>query len=155
MKFNKKIAIVLLILTSFTTQNVLSQNKIDTELLTGTWVFDYDKTIAEMDPEKLEDFNKITSNPARLSLIEETYKNRKIFFLERGHYIQEQANGNKIEATWKIKNGNIIKLLNTKGSGKSYQIVKLNNDQLILITGTVSNRKRTPLFSTCYFKKAQ
>ena len=149
MKFNKKIAIVLLVLISLTAQKVLSQNIIDTELLIGTWVFDYDKSILEMDEQIKSRFDKIEIK----TLIEKAYKGRKISFMKDGLCLIETPNETKTNIKWSLKKDNIIEFLNEKGSKKTYLISTLNSNKLLLINKKLINKKRNSLFSKNYITK--
>ncbi len=149
MKFNKKIAIVLLVLTSLTTQKVLSQNKIDTELLIGTWVFDYDKSILEMDKQMKSRFDKIEIKTS----IEKAYKGRKISFMKDGTYLIETSNEKKTNIKWSLKKNNIVELVNERGSKKTYLISLVNSNKLVLIPEIMINKKGNALFSKHYFTK--
>lgn len=149
MKFNKKIAIVLLVLISLTTQKVLSQNNIDTELLIGTWVFDYDKSIIEMDEQMKTRFDKIEIK----TLIEKAYKGRKISFMKDGLCLIETSNETKTNIKWSLKKNNIIELLDERGSKKTYLISMLNSNKLVLIPEKLIDKKRNALFSKHYFTK--
>ena len=95
MKLNKKTTIILCALLIISIYQGVSQNNIDTNLLIGTWVFDYDQSILEMDTQVKTKFD---------AQIKKAYKGKRISFMEDGTYLLEQSSGLKIYVKWRVKN---------------------------------------------------
>ncbi len=130
MKYNKNRVIILMVLLSlFAINKGLSQNSIDPNLLTGTWMFDYDESKTKMDAKTKEHLQ--TMKPERKTKFEASYKNRKLTFNTDGTFMQQLANGKEVLGAWSLNNNKVV-LTTTKGSSRALKIKTLTASLLIL-----------------------
>lgn len=122
----KSISLLLLVLNCLT---LTAQTK--REQLVGTWVFDYEVSIAKMD-DKAKKYYDIMQEVSK-SRFEKSFKDRKLSFNADGSFLQQTADGRSIIGTWVLSSDhqNII-MTNQQGSILDLKIKTLSASLLVL-----------------------
>jgi len=130
----------------------LTAQSSEEQTLIGTWVFDYERSVAQMDTVARKFFNKMSRIPRRISRFESRYKGRKLTFGSDRSYLLEFSDGNKIDATWSLKDKNKIVVKSSNNSSANYKIVVLTGNELI-IEIPPRRGQSSALLSKYYYKK--
>lgn len=141
------ISFLLLILNCFTITAQMQQ-----ELLQGTWNFDYNNSVANMEESAKAILLKI---PVAQGKLESSYRNRQITFNANGNYIFRLSDGREDTGTWAINgtSGTAIALVNSQGRVQNLTVLMLSSKALIL--KPVNDGKGKPMFSKWYFIKTK
>lgn len=140
----KCISILLLIFNSL---DLSAQNQ--KELLAGTWNFDFQNSVANMEQSAK---TVLAKNPSAMAKLESTYRNRQILFIADGNYIFQLSNGKQDRGTWSGTNTNrAITITNSQGFVQNFTIVLISPTALIL--QPEADGKMRPMFSKWYFTK--
>lgn len=140
--------IIFLFVLIFNSLRISAQTK--QELLAGTWVFNYELSMANIIPEAkksldlMSDLNKVK--------FEKAYKGRKIIFRPDGSFTQEILNGPSISGLWTIENNERNIILNiVQKQIQSLEIKSLSPTSLVVTL--VNSDKMRPIISDWYFTK--
>lgn len=139
----KSIAFLILI---FNCYSVTAQ--IQREQLVGTWVFDYESSMANMD----ENAKKVLAkSPTLQGRLESSYRNRQIILAIDGSYSLHLPDGKQVLGTWELDtNGNTV-IIHYQNQNENLSIVTVLSTALVLKPVIDGNVK--PMFSTWYFTK--
>ncbi|GAA3614599.1 lipocalin family protein [Flavivirga amylovorans] len=129
MILNKNTAIVLLVLLSLFVNKGFSQEAVDTNFLTGTWIFNYESSKAKVDIKTKERIDNLKVDDK--TKFEEAYKNRKLTFNADGTFTQQLSNEKSISGTWVLNNKDVV-LTMLQGNTKAFKIKKLSATSLVL-----------------------
>lgn len=121
------------------------------EQLTGTWSFDLNSSIANMDESAKAILLKV---PVAHGKLESSYKNRQIAFNANDSYLFHLSDGREETGTWTINNmgGTVITLTNSQGHVQNLTVIMLSSTALVLKPDTEGKGK--PMFSKWYFIKS-
>lgn len=141
----KIIAVILLIFNSTT---IIAQTQ--QEQLQGTWNFDYNNSVANMDENAKAILLKV---PAAQGKLESSYRNRQIAFNTNDTYLFHLSDGREDTGTWTISNtgGTVISLTNSQGHVQHLTVIMLSSTALVL--KPENDGKGKPMFSKWYFIK--
>lgn len=123
--------------------------QIQREQLVGTWVFDYESSMVNMD----EKAKKVQAkSPTLQGRLERSYKNRQITLFDNGIYLLRLPGGKQVEGNWTVHavNGNRI-IIKTETHVQNFIIVRLSQTELVL--RLINDGKAKPMFATWYFTK--
>ncbi len=140
---------IYIIITVLTLSLFSSHAQTTQEQLVGTWTFNYQESLDNMNADSKTAFNKIPS-PLKQK-IEANYKKRKITFNSDGSYQQVLVNGYAITGVWTLRNKNIIEITDGKGNLNKQKIEELTDTRLILKPQDVGMGKST--IKQWYFTK--
>ncbi len=121
--------LMLLIAFSLTTVHGYAQNNIDINLLQGSWTFDYDTSLANIDAQSKKRVSKM--KPAIKNMLKQSYRNRQLTFFKNGEYLQVFSNGKEQTGNWSDR-GFVLEIKNNKGRGKRFRVVLLSDSKLVL-----------------------
>ena len=123
------------------------------EQFIGTWDFDFNASIANMEVKAKAILQKI---PAVQGKLEKAYKNRQITFGIDGHYVLHLADGRKTNGTWTFDStatrNNSITLISSENQIQKMIVIFISIDKLILKPQDDSSNGK-PMFSQWYFTK--
>lgn len=123
----------------------------NTDQIIGEWIFDYDESLALMDPSAQQYFAQLDAN--NLAKVQEAYQNRKLSFEEGGIFIQEMTNGHSIKGNWSLENG-FLSISNSSGNTILFKVKRLN-EALLLIPRKSTNDRASMIFSQWYLNKIE
>lgn len=120
------------------------------ELLIGTWVFNYELSMANIMPEAKKSLD-LMSDSDKIKF-EKAYKGRKIIFRSDGSFKQELSDGLVISGLWTFDDngGNIIMSI---GQNQSQTLIIKSLFSTSLIVLLDSKNKKKPIISEWYFTK--
>ncbi len=134
----KRIYLVLLVLFLGFTIKVSSQET--TTLLTGTWAFDFNASIQEMDT--ASKMNLDTIDTVRRVRLEQSYIGRIVIFSDNGNYQQTLSNGHTASGTWILSDDKqYIVITDPNGNKHTQQIRSISTTKLVLKPILESNVK--------------
>ena len=144
-----KTILQIIFLLCFTFSGMAQNNTNKNEQLIGTWSLDYQKSLTKMDSVPKKRFN----NNTRLKThIEESYKGRQLVFSANGSFTQIQPDGREMRGTWTVvERESTLTITSPEGQKFSFQIIKLNNNHLVL--KSISTTKGKPYFKEIYYDK--
>ena len=144
-----KTILQIIFLLCFTFSGMAQNNTNKKEQLIGAWNLDYQKSLTKMDSIPKKRFN---SNTRLKTRIEESYKGRQLVFSANGDFTQIQPDGRENSGTWTIvESENTLTITSPEGQKFPYQIIKLNNNHLVL--KSISTTKGKPYFKEIYYDK--
>jgi len=138
---------IFVFLCTLTCQQLLAQNKTETELL-GTWVMDYNNTLNDIHDQGGKTYE--TMNSVIRDRIISNYKGRELTFFENGTFGLKLTDDRKANGTWSIS-GNKLMMVSSTGTDFDYMIHKLEDNMLVLKTKEYGNTK--PIFKNLHFTK--
>ncbi|MDO3696020.1 lipocalin family protein [Wenyingzhuangia sp. chi5] len=139
----------IIFLLCFTFSGMAQNNTNKKEQLIGAWSLDYQKSLTKMDSVPKMRFN---SNTRLKTRIEESYKGRQLVFSANGDFTQIQPDGRENSGIWTIvESENTLTITSPEGQKFSFQIIKLNNNHLVL--KSISTTKGKPYFKEIYYDK--
>lgn len=141
------IAVILLIFSfpqTSTSQNIQEQ-------IVGTWTFDYEASLSNMDEASKAHYARIGAE--RQNRISGAYKGRKITFNADGSYTQVFSNGKSSTITWAIKGNKDLEITTSDGRSIPFKIEELGTNKLILSPVNTKGNKASVLFSYWYLTK--
>lgn len=132
----------------FTSLKISAQTQ--QEKLVGTWIFNYELSIANVRPEAKKTLD-LMSDLYRKK-IERAYKGRKIIFRPDGSFTQELSDGTQINGLWTLENdANDIVISILQKQIQILEIKLLSSTSLIVALKSDDNMK--PIISEWYFSK--
>ena len=125
----QKIYLIVLVLFLGFTAKVSSQET--STLLTGTWTFDYQESVQQMDAASKMHLDSVSS--VRRARIEQSYIGRLITFNTDGSYLQTLSNGHTANGTWTLsEDSQYVIITDPNGNQYTQQIQSISATQLIL-----------------------
>jgi len=108
-----------------------NQNKSTNSLLVGKWIFDYDKSVNNMERSSKVHLDSI--NQIRQERIEKSYRGRIVMFSDNGNYEQSLADGHTATGKWELgKNKKTIIITDPNGNKHIQRIKSLSKSKLVL-----------------------
>lgn len=100
--------------------------------IVGKWVLDYNLTSGEMDTDSKKVFDGLPK--AHLSVVENTYKGRQMFFFENNVFELRLFDGRSSIGGWELNpNEKILKIKNEKANKVYvYKVHELTNEKLVI-----------------------
>lgn len=122
--------IFLLLFLSFPDQTVC-QNTSTSSLLVGTWIFDYDDSVKNMEASSKMHLDSVAQT--RREMIEKSYRGRLVTFSDNGNYEQTLADGHTAIGTWELsKNEKSVIITDPNGNKYTQKIKSLSDSRLVL-----------------------
>lgn len=140
---------IVLIVLIFSSYLGMAQNQ--KEQLVGTWVFDYPRSVSNMEAGA----KKVYEKNQKLQLgLESSFKNRQLIFDSKGNYQLRLASGKQVPGTWNVNavNGNKL-LMSSSNRTANLTIVEITASTLVL--KPIHDGKAKAVLGTWYFTKLQ
>ena len=130
-KMIKTIYLLLFLVVLSVPNQAIGQEKSTSSLLVGTWIFDYDQSVKNMETSSKVHLDSVAQD--RKERIEKSYKGRLVTFSDVGSYEQSLADGRITKGTWGLsKNKKSVIITDPNGNKYTQKIKLLSDTQLVL-----------------------